>query len=173
VAECRQLPVEHGADAITVFGEQQVVEPVVAMNQADAAVVRRRIGRQPVDERVHRGDRIGLRGAVLLRPARNLSFEIVARVAEVGEADGVDINGMQLCQHAIHLVVNSCAARVVDFRYRWIPEMSCANEFHDEEGRADHVLVLAQVQHARDGNIGFGERPHYPEFALDRVRGLQ
>jgi len=39
--------------------------------------IRRRVLRQPVDEAVHRRDRLGLRGAVLFRPAIDLAHRVI------------------------------------------------------------------------------------------------
>ncbi len=88
MADRRQLPVEDREDARLGRMEDQVVEPVVAVD--DRACAPSSAGmccRQPVDQPVHRVDVLGLRRLVLLAPAADLAREIVARLAEVLEPD--------------------------------------------------------------------------------------
>src|SRR3546814_5230679 len=78
MAQCGQFPVQQGDGARGIGVEHQVVDAVVAVHQANLAVVGRQMLRQPVDQRIHGGYRFGLGVAVLLAPAGDLPREIVA-----------------------------------------------------------------------------------------------
>ena len=73
--------------------------------------LRRNVLRQPGDEVVHRLHRLGLRGLVLLGPARDLALDVVAGLAEVLQADGAVIDGVQLRDDAVQLVPDRARAR--------------------------------------------------------------
>ena len=85
VAKGRKLPVENREDARLGRMEDQVVHPVVAVHDR-RLLARRNVRRQPVDQTVHRVDTLRLRGVVLLAPAADLAFEVVAGLAVVRQA---------------------------------------------------------------------------------------
>ena len=157
MAERRELPVEHRDDARLGRVKHQVVEPVVAVHDAHLRLVaraRRNVRRQPFDEPVHRLDRLGDRGEVLLGPAADLALEVVARLAVVGQADAGRLDRVQRGDDAVHLVVDRGAAGVVERRQRLVPEHAAVDELHDVEGAADDALVFAQQVHARHRHVG-------------------
>ena len=80
---------------------------------------------------------------------------------------------MQRRQRPVLLVVELGALRVLQLRQGGVPEHRAVDEFHDEEGRADHVVVLAQLQHARHRHVGGLQALHDAILAVDRVRALQ
>ena len=85
VADGREFPVQHRDDARLGGVDDAIVEPEVAMDDGGARIRRAGAG-QPGDELVHLGDRLGLRGAVLLAPALDLPRHIALRLAEIGKA---------------------------------------------------------------------------------------
>ena len=137
VAERRQLPVEHREDARLGGVEDHVVEPVVAVH--DARLARRAArgtARQPVDQRVGGLDALGLRGAVLARPARHLAPDAVARLAVVGQADGGRVDAVQRRDHAVHLVVVRGALGRRHAGQRRVPQDAAVDAVHHVEGAA-------------------------------------
>ena len=173
VAERRQLPVQHRQHPRLGRMEDQVVEPVVAMHHRDLRVVARgrgQVRRQPVDQPVHLGNRLGDRGLVLTAPARDLALEVAARAAVVAQADRQRIDPVQRGDHPVHLVVDRAALGRRHARQRLVPQHPALDMLHQVEGAADHRLVLAQQQHARHRHLGGGQRAHHPVLALDRVR---
>ena len=173
MAERRQFPIEHGEQARLGRMENHIVEPVVAVDDRHAAVVSRRIAGEPGDEIVHRGNRLGFGGAVLVGPALELALEIGAGAAEVGQADPGGIERGQRRERAVHLVVDFRAVLARDFRQVRLPEDAALDALHDVEGRADDAVVLAQQVHFCDGHASVGERLLHAVLAIDGVRGFQ
>ena len=85
MSERRELPIEHGKQLRLGWMENEVVEAIIAVNDR-RAFVRRNVMRQPIDQAIHRIDRLGLRGLVLPAPAIDLPREVVARLAEVAQS---------------------------------------------------------------------------------------
>jgi len=149
--------------------EDQVVHAVVAVHDA-RLLARRDVLRQPGDEVVHRLDLLGLGGPVLLGPAPDLTREIVARLAVVGQADGGVVHLVKRRDDAVHLVVDRRALGGRHARQRLVPEHAPLDVLHDVEGAADDALVLAQREHPRHRDAGAVQRLHDAVFALDCVR---
>ena len=85
------------------------------------ALADRHVRRQPVNQPVHRVDRFGAGGEVLLASAADLAIEIAARPAEAGQARGVDVDGVQRGDDAVHLAVDSSPAGAFETRQRLLP----------------------------------------------------
>ena len=72
VAGCREFPIEHADHPRLGRVEDQIVDAVVAVDDARRAF-RRQVARQPLDQPVHCRLGLGLRGLVLPAPARDLA----------------------------------------------------------------------------------------------------
>ena len=110
VADRRQFPVEHADDPRLGLVKHQIVHAVVAVDDRRRAL-RRHVRRQPVDQPVHRRDRLGLRGAVLPAPARDLAAHVVAGTAEIAEPDRLVIDRVQGGDDRVHRIRTSRRAR--------------------------------------------------------------
>ncbi len=149
VAQGGEFPVEHGKHARLGRVEHQVVEPVVAMHDADHGLVASLGGdvrRQPCHQLVHLGDRLGDGGHVLLAPAADLALEIVAGLAVAGKAALGELHGVQRGDHAVHLVVDGAALAVVHAGQGLVPQDAALHELHDVEGTANDRFVFAQAR---------------------------
>ena len=93
--------------------EHHIVQPVVAVHQAHRTVIRRHIGGQPLQQRFHGRYVLCFRGAVLLAPAIDLAFEIIARATVVAEAHGRHVDIVQRRHGGVHGVVDRRALGVV------------------------------------------------------------
>ncbi len=113
MSQRRQLPVDDGQHPWLGRVKDQVVQPVVAMNQRDAAVVVGQPLWQPVDEEIHVGDRVGFGSPVLPGPARQLAGVVAGPGAVVAQPDLVDVELVQRCQHPDELVVDRSPFRIV------------------------------------------------------------
>ena len=153
--------------------ENQVIEAIVTMDERDLAVVCGHVFRQPAHELVHGLNSFGLCGLILRRPAANLTFEVIAGLAEVAEAGSVYIDAVQFGEHAIHVVIDRSAIGVVEFRQCRIPENSAFNIGHDVEHAADYMVVLTQVIGLRDRDVGIGECGNDAEFPVNGMRRFQ
>ncbi len=142
------------------------------MHHRDAPLLRHR-PRQPFDQLVHLRDHVGLGGAILLGPAIDLAGEIVARLAEVAEADLLRIVAVQLRQH-LDLVGEHRAPLVRrQVRQGRIPEHPALLHRHDVEGRPDHGVVHAQRVGARDREALLVKRGDDAVLAVHRMRRRQ
>ena len=158
--------------------EDQVVEPVVAVHDRDLRVVaraRRDVRRQPLDQAVHRLDRLGDRGQVLLGPAADLALEVVARLAVVGQADAAPTSTrVQRGDHAVHLVVDRARGRPVERRAATGPTARGRRRTPSRRRRGRSPLSSSHSSvHLRHRHAGAGQRAHHRELALDRVRRRQ
>ena len=141
VADGRQLPIQHRHQPGLGGVEDQVVEPVVAMHDAGLAAVAGTGGQvawQPGHQAVHLGDGLGDRGRVLLAPAADLTLEIVAGTAKIGQTDRTNVHVVQACQHPVHLVVEGPSFCRRQARQRLLPEHPALDKVHQVEGAADH-----------------------------------
>ncbi len=143
------------------------------MDQRRAPVIRRQVLLEPGDDLVDIRQVLGLRGAVLLGPARQLAGEIVAGPAEIAEADGRRIDHVQGGERRVHRVIDRRALLVGDLGDRRVPDDPAIDEFHHVEGGADDALVLAEDMHLRHGNGRAAERLHHAIFAVDGMGGLE
>ena len=113
VAEGRQLPVEHTDNLLVVAAEDEIVEPVVAVHQRHSAVIGGQVLLQPVRERIHGCNLVGLGVGVLASPTLQLAGKVVAGSAVVAKAALVDIDGVNGSQYRGHLLVDAAALAVV------------------------------------------------------------
>ena len=173
MAERRQFPVEHRQEARRVGGEDHVVDAPVSVHQRDPAVVRRRVGAEPVDQAIHVDDLARLAGAILLGPALQLPREIIAGFTVVGETRRGDVDRVQLRQRLVHGVIDRRALDRIGFRHRRVPEDAPLDMGHEIEDRADDGFVLAQGERTRRGKAASLERGECAKFALDHMRRFQ
>ncbi len=112
VTQGGEFPVQHRQHPRLGGVEHQVVEPVVAVNDADQRLIARLCGdvrRQPFHELIHLGDGLGDGGHVLLAPAADLPLEIVAGFAVSGQPPFGKLDRVQRSNDAVHLVVDRAA----------------------------------------------------------------
>ena len=177
VAQGREFPVEYGQHARRLGVEHEVVEPVVPVHDGDQLLVARHdrdVLRQPLDQPVHLGDGLGDRGDVLLAPAADLAFEVVAGLAEVGQPNRGEIDAVKGGQHPVHFEVDGSALWRRHARQGLVPQHAAFHVLHHVEGAADHGFIFAQHVHQRHGHCGAVEAAHDLEFALDGMcRGQQ
>ena len=103
VAERGQLPVEHREYLWIGRMEHDVIHAVVAVDDG-GFIALRNVFRQPLDQVFHRLDALGFGRAVLLGPAIDLAFDIVAGLAVVGKAYRRIVHRMQQGDYPIELV---------------------------------------------------------------------
>ena len=129
---------------------------------------------KPVDQLVHRLDLLGLRGPVLLAPARDLPLEVAARLAESLEPDRAVVDRVQQRNHAVQLVPDREALRRIHPGQRLVPQHPPLDAVHDVERGADHALVLAQRVWSGDRKTDAVQRLDDAELPLHRMgRGQQ
>ena len=109
----------------------------------------------------------------MLGPATNLTCVVVTRLAIITEPDGIHVDRMQCCQHAIHLVVNGRAFGVVHFWHCRVPEDSALKMLHHVEHRANDLVVIAERNRLWNRDVGIPERIQNPVFTINRMRGSQ
>ncbi len=90
IAECGKLPIEHGEDTIGVLFEDQIVEPVIAVDDRAFVLRRDRLG-QPFDQPFHLRHVLGLGQLVLFRPAADLPRAVIGRLAVIAQSDRLGI----------------------------------------------------------------------------------
>ena len=173
VAQRRQLPVQHRQHPRLGGVKNQVVQPVVAVHDADQAVIARLVGdvrRQPGDQLVHFGDGLGDGGNVLLAPAANLPFEVVAGLAVPSQSLFSKLHRVQGRNDAVHLVVDGASLVVAHAWERLVPQHAPLHELHDVKGPTDDGLVLAKDVHACHRHVRSVQALHDCEFAFNGMR---
>ena len=135
---------------------------------------RRRLGRQvlrqPIDQAVHRRDRLGLGGAVLPAPTRDLAAHVIAGPTKIAETDGFVIDDVQCGDDRVHRVEHRRPLARRHPGQPLVPEDAAVEMLHHIEGAADHAVVLAQRIDLRHRHLAAAQRPHHPELAVDRMR---
>ena len=176
MAQCGQLPVQHGQHARLCGMKHQVVEPKVTMHDGDHALVAGaggQVGRQPGDQLVHLWDRRGDRRGVLLAPTANLALKVVARFAVAGQAALRKLDIVERRDDPVHLLVNLCALGGCHARQGLVPQHAAFNEFHHVESAPDDGFVLAKAVHLCHRHVGALQAFHDLELTLHRMRGRQ
>ena len=116
VAERAQLPVEHGGDAADVGVGEAVAEAVVAVGDDDALLHgdARRRGASATSS-IAGSSRV-LEFAHCVRPALELALDVALAAGEVAEADGVDVDGVEVGEHVDEVVAGLRPQRRVEQR---------------------------------------------------------
>ena len=142
VAGRRELPVEHRARR-TVLAEDDVVEPVVAVDQHRLPLVRQQRA-QALGQLVDQRQLARLRRVPLLRPAAQLAAGEALRPPHVAEPDGVEVDGVQPGQRRGEAQAGGPARlRPQSLRRSDRVQDHPARVVHHEERRSQHLLVLA------------------------------
>ena len=105
---------------------------------------------QPGDQPLHVIDRLGLRRAVLPRPALDLARDIVLAAAEVAKPERGRIESVQARKRGVRGVEDGGALGGGDVRDVRIPEHAAIDIGHEIERRADDACIVAIVQRPRD-----------------------
>ena len=126
---------------------------------------------QPLHQPLHLVDLLGLRGAVLLRPAVDLACDVVLALAVIGKADLRRLVGVQLRERRIHRVVDRGALRRVGARHIRLPDHAALDAAHHVERRAGDALVGAIDDRLGDRESLGVQRADRLELAVDRMRG--
>jgi hypothetical protein len=153
IAQRAELPVEHRGDG-AVRLEQAVVEPVVAVDDRGPTLLGHPSGEGIVDL-VDDVQVSGLRALPLAVPAPQLALDVPLAAAQFAEADGVGVDGVDARQHLGELATG--VAPLVDAQVlgrRAIADDEAVHEAHDVERRAVDVLVGAQADNRRYGDVG-------------------
>jgi hypothetical protein len=152
--------------------ENHVVEAIVAVDDR-CFVAARQVRRQPFDQPIQFGDALGFRREILLRPAADLTLDVIAGLSVIAEADGHVVDAVQRRDHPVHFVVMRGALAWGHFRQARVPQHAAFDILHQVELRADHRVVVATREHSGDGHVGRGERRHHAILAIDCVRRRQ
>ena len=129
---------------------------------------------KPRDQPVHLRDRLGFRRAILLAPPPDLPRHIALRLAEIGDAQRGVIELVQPRDGVVQRVEQRRAVSPRKFRRMRLPEHPALGMFHHIEGRADHVVIGAEMQRPRHRKSGERQRLRHAVLALDRMgRGQQ
>ena len=174
MAERRQLPVEHADHARLGGMEHHVADAEVAVAQRLQLAVGHALG-QPRDDAIER--RVVVVAAPELRPllgpALQLSREVVAGPAVVGEADRCDVEAVDRRHRADHRIEQRRALVARQPRCRELVEHAAVELLHQVERRAEHFAVGAVVQRSRHRHVGVAQRAEHAVLAVDRVRRRQ
>src|SRR6266850_4045067 len=144
VPKRRQLPIENCYNPGFRGMENQIVHSKIAMYQRSFIAcrdMRREPFNQSIQVRIAAGVRIG---QVLLGPAPNLTFKVVARLAEIREPDLPEINGVKVSDYSVHGVEISRTLSALDLWKRRIPDVSTRHAVHHIEPGADNLIISAQ-----------------------------
>jgi hypothetical protein len=142
MAERRQLPIQQPDHPRLGRVEHHIVEPEIAMAQADL-VASRNMVRQPLGEPVDRRVGTGLRALPLPGPACDLALEIIAGLAIVAKVLGRPIDPVQPGQRVCHAKVDRSSFCRRQRRQGRRPEDAAAQALHHIERRADDGRILA------------------------------
>ena len=150
ITQGRQLPVQDGDDPGLGGVQDHVVQPIVAVHHGVAVLVWQGPG-QPIHQALHGVELDRLGGAILLGPAVDLPAHVVAGLAEVRQAHGLDIGVVQVSQGLDLGHVDGPALGGLALGQGLVPEDPALDHVHDIEPGADHRLVGAEA-------IGTGHR---------------
>ena len=164
VADRRHLPVEHAGDPqVVVRVEHQVVEAPVVVDQA-LAEVGRLVPVEPRGELAPVAEVVGGGSAQPVGPAGHLTRDVPLAAAERCQVRDLPTSTSWRRTSASH----ACSHRVDGTRRRELEGQVLAQDhavepLHDVEVGAQHGLVRAQADHARDVRVD------RPERVLDEV----
>ena len=168
MTERREFPVQDGkGPAFSV--EDDVVEPEVAVHDRDPPVVQGNVAGQPAHDALQVFPPLGFAGPVLLRPAPDLAFVILAGPAVVAEANGYRSHAVQGSENSPHLGIDACARRQPKLRQHRVPVNVARHELHHVEHAANDALVRAEVQDARHGHARTGQGGEHAVLAIHGV----
>ena len=127
--------------------------------------------RQERDQPLHLRQIVGLRIAILARPAHHLPLEIIARFAKVAEARSLRVDDVQVGQRIDQLLVHLPARRRVEVRESAIRVRPSLRHLHHVEDGADDLRIVAQGQRLRNGEVERMQGREQPIFAIHCMSG--
>ena len=125
---------------------------------------------QEGDQPLHFRDIVGLRVAVLPRPARHLPFEIIAGFAEIAQLGGFWVDRVQIGERIDELLVHSPPRVRIEVGKRAIGVGPALRQLHHVKHRSDHIGVAAKRERCRHRKVERVKRRKKPIFAIDCVR---
>src|SRR5215213_5864508 len=125
--------------------------------------------RQPCHKPFHLFDLLGLRGAILLRPALDLPRYIPFRPAEIAKPQRCRIEAVQPCDRLIERIEERPSLRCRQSRRMRLPEYPALHMLHQIERRSDDAAVFAQDEGPRYRKIAAVKRRRHPIFPFDRM----
>ena len=131
--------------------------------------MRRKPGHQPL----HLVDLFDLGGTVLLRPALDLTPDIILAPAEIRQTERRRIQSMEPRERGIHRVIDRRALARLGIGYVRLPDHATVDMAHHIKRRADDAGLIAEEHRRGDGKALGMERADDPELAVDRMRGRQ
>ncbi len=171
VAERAQLPVEHRRDTAAGDIYDAVAEPVVAVDERGLSLD----GHAFAQSQLHLVDQrrlVGGRVRPLTGPAAKLALDVAVAAGQIGQADLVEIDGVQVGEDVDQVERQLAAAGVVECGGRIVEVQDDAvDERGDGERRAVDGRVLADGERARDRHRRAAERLDEAVLARDVVRG--
>ena len=123
------------------------------MHNADQGLVFGAAGNvtwQPSYQAVHFWNGLCLGSHILFAPAADLTFDVTAGFAIIGQALVSKLHGVQRCNDAVHFVVYVAALAVGHAWQRLIPQHSARHKFHDVKSTANDGLIFAKHMHFGD-----------------------
>ncbi len=154
VAQRAQLPVEHGVDPAPGDIGEHVAEPIVAVSDRHALLIGEPLGQAPC-HLLDRRQFPRLRALPLGAPAFHLPLDVPLTLRQIAEADGVDVDVVEVGEHVDQ--IETCRPTVVDREQSSLVgavEHHAVDEPHHVERRAVHLVVGAESECRRDGNVG-------------------
>src|SRR6266481_5502149 len=173
VPKRREFPVENCYNPRFRGMEDKIVHSKIAMYQRGLIAcrdMRREPFNQSIQVRIAAG--VGI-SQVLLGPAPNLTFKVVARLSEIRESYLPEINGVKVSDYSVHCVKISRTVLALDLRERRIPNVSTRHAVHHIEPTADYLLVSAQSVHMRYREARRFECPQHSRLSVHGVRSFQ
>ena len=172
VPEGGQLPVEHGEHPRLCRMHDDIAQAEIAVDDRGLIVGGNVLG-QPDEQMFHGLDALGLRGAILLGPAVDLSREVAPRPAEVRQAQSLPVLAMQPREHVVHGIVDGRALGRRAAGQKRIDHDAAAHPVHHVEDRPNDLGILAEHPRLRHGHVGLAEGGEDAILAIHRVRGGQ
>ena len=109
----------------------------------------------------------------MLGPAINLASVGIALGAVIVQPRGLEIDGMDRGQNAVHLVLHGAPVRNGQFGQARIVEMAAIHLVHHIKGGTDDAVIFAQHMHPRHRHIRPCQCLLHAELPLDRMGGFQ
>ena len=105
----------------------------------------------------------------MLAPTTNLTLDVTAGFAVVGQALVCKLDAVKGCDDAVHFIVNVAALGVGHVRQRLVPQNAARHKFHDVKGSTDDGFVFAQDMHFCNGNFRSRKSLHDCKLAFNGV----
>src|SRR5206468_3751183 len=111
------------------------------------------------------------RRSVLADPAVELTGDVVARPAEVAEADGPPVDGVEPGEDGVGVVVEGAAVGGREAGEGGIAEDTPVDAAHHVEGRPDDAGILAEDMGPGDGHPAPAQGGEHTVLPIDGVGG--